>query len=160
MSRVNIIREARKFIGKPYKPFSLNPAQGLGCVGAIFIPAAIAGYRCAEFCRFNKPPVGAQMPRFLPQLQRQMRQIPIARATIGDVLLLTMGAHGQHLALVTSERPKRVLHSWPTPTGGGRVQENVLDSPIHSNNPRLRWSDLVVAAFRFHEPVISKEEHE
>lgn len=133
MKRADIVDKARELIGTRYRHQGRNPATGVDCVGLLVAVADSLGYPHTDMTVYRRVP----QPEVLIGLMRDnLDEIPLEEATIGDVVLMTVGGRKpRHAAIIASE--STLIHSLNKP-GVNRVVEH----------PIKLWARGFVKAFR------------
>lgn len=146
ITRADIVTQARRELGTPWRHQARTPGVAVDCVGFLGVIArgldlsvAEAWFADDECKRYGRPPY----PRTLLALARRyFDEIAIAAARMGDVLVLAHETHPRvptHFAVISHDDPRRIIHAeW----FAGKVIE-------HGLPPTARWRPT--HAFRFRE---------
>ncbi|OLE54576.1 MAG: hypothetical protein AUG51_07785 [Acidobacteria bacterium 13_1_20CM_3_53_8] len=136
MRRADILREARKLLGVPFKLEGRNPTTGLDCAGLVICVAQAFGcFRGLDYRPHSSPSTSGAFPA---AVQRETQRIPAASAKPGDILYLSFkGMRAAHVAIVSALSPLRVIHA-------GDMTEKVIEAPL---NARLK--QFIVCAYQF-----------
>ena len=141
MSRCDIVEEARRWIGTPYRHQASCPGGGTDCLGLIRgVWRAVYGAEPEGVPAYSmdwSEPQGEE--RLWQAALRHLQPKPLTEEAAGDVLLFRMrrGAVAKHLGLVSAigDHPA-FIHAY----SGRGVVENTLSAP---------WRRRVVARFAF-----------
>jgi NlpC/P60 family putative phage cell wall peptidase len=130
--RDEIVQEARKWLGTPYRAQAHVLGVGVDCVNLVNeVLCAVGAHERRELPVYRARPNGTLQD----QVGEYLNRIPIIQADTGDVLLFkhpTMGP--SHLALLTSKTT--IIHAYMM---NRRVIEHSIDD---------RWRKMIAAAFR------------
>lgn len=128
-----IVRQAREFVGTPFRHQGRVPGRALDCLGVIVCVGR--QLKLFDHDRRDYPRVAPDGETLLREVARAgFRGIAPAAARPGDVYVMAMTRDPQHVALVTD---KGILHAW---LAARAVVEHGLDD---------FWAARIVAAFRF-----------
>lgn len=128
-----IVALARSIIGVPYRHMGRD-TTGMDCLGVVLRVAELRGYELPVVGEYSRNPSGKRMARLLCKHAIQIRP-NMARS--GDFLHMAFGRHPQHLAIISSDDPTRIIHA---DSEVGRVVEHTLSDG---------WIDRVRGAYRF-----------
>lgn len=147
--RIEIVREARKFLGVPFVHQGRSKS-GLDCVGLVIVVA-----RNLELCEYtevayNRRPDG----RLISVLRENLKRVVKGELLPGQVVAMRLPKYPCHVGIVT-ESPGvecldksgrivmgsqwRVIHAL---SGNGRVVEHTLDA---------RWQGKIIESYEFPE---------
>jgi len=137
ITRAQIVAEARAWLGTPFHHQACLRGVGVDCAQMVIAVARAVGYVPEQFA------VGgyAQRPEpgiILETLGQWCRQIALAEALPGDILVLRWERDPAHLAIVTETDPLRIIHCY-APRGKGGVVEHIVDDT---------WRWRIVSAWR------------
>lgn len=131
-TREEIVAEARKWLGTPYRAQARMLGVGVDCVNLVNeVLCACGAHERRELPVYRARPNGTLQD----QVGQFLARIPLIEADTGDVLLFkhpTMGP--SHLALLTSKTT--IIHAYMT---NRKVIEHSIDD---------RWRKMIAAAFR------------
>lgn len=134
MTPIDVVTEARRWIGTPWHHQARRRGVGVDCVGLVIGVARALGLSDYDVTGYGELPNPEMMRR---ELQANLIEINVADSRAADVLWMRIAVDPQHLAIVTGGDPLAIIHSIRRP---GRVVEHELDD---------RWRKRVVGAFRF-----------
>jgi len=130
IDRADIVAEARTWQGTPWRHQARVKRLAVDCVGLIGGVAAALGIAQARewmadramHCYGTTPDPDA----FFPACERFMCRVPLADATLGDVLAMAFSIRPQHLAFVSRVNPlygnpTYLIHAY---SSVGKVVEN------------------------------------
>lgn len=130
ITREDIVREARAWIGTPFHWQASVKGRGADCKGLVWGIARELGLPEAQspFASIDASYRGTVDAKLLAQgLKETFRRV--AEPSLGDVLLLKIGGKAQHLAILVEDGPKpRMIHTYHT---SGRVN-HVIDVPFQA----------------------------
>lgn len=129
-TRQDILDESRKWLGTRWVHQGRSRA-GVDCVGLVIRVAHARGLSTFDTADYSRQPDAVRMRALLAE---HMEPIAIARAQIGDVLLMRFERDPQHVAIVTDIG---IIHAYAQ---ARRVVEHRLDSV---------WQGRVVGAYQF-----------
>lgn len=130
-TREAILDEAATWLGTPFRHQGRIKGIGCDCVGLIIGIArrfGLSDYDCLDYPR---EPDGATLRA---RLDARLAPLPLARAKPGDVLLLRIRRHPQHVGILSR---RGLIHAH---AGSGGVVETRMTA---------RWSERLLAAYRF-----------
>lgn len=114
-ARTNIIREARLFIGTPFKHQG-RTIEGMDCVGLIIAVGHNLGLVNVDFTAYERSP---QPGEFLDAISKYL--VRTSEQKPGNILVLSLPLYPSHLAFYTKENT--IVHA---SSSRGRVIENRL----------------------------------
>lgn len=117
----SIARSARGWIGTPYLHQG-RTRNGIDCIGLLLVVAHELGISDYESTEYSRNPSGRRMARLLGD---NLSRIPFPEARVGDVLHLATPFEPQHVAILTRDDPRYVIHA---DSNAGRVVEVRLDA--------------------------------
>lgn len=135
VERINIIEEAREWIGTPYRHQCRSKGKAVDCIGLIYgvaeqlgiapdhIPENYKGYK-------SIPDSG----KLQAGLNQYMDKIRMSEIQPGDVLLMTLTGQPQHLAIYTGST---IIHAYS-------IVKQVTE---HSMGPK--WTRRICGAYRY-----------
>lgn len=127
MTRAEILAEAARWLGTPWRHQASCRGVGTDCIG--FVAGVAAGCGSVEAQRFLETPEWRRYgrhpdPMFLFAVcDELMDRVAIAEATLADVLVFNCGKHPMHFGIVGDDG--RMLHAY---LGARRVCEHQLDA--------------------------------
>jgi len=139
LSRIDAVAEARAWLGTPFHHQASVKCVGCDCIGLIkgvgvtlrLVDYDPASPEAQAFANYSMLPNSRRMRE---GLATWLVPIPVADATLADILFMAWGREPQHVALVTD---KGIIHSY---SGVGKVVEHALDES---------WQRRIVAAYRY-----------
>lgn len=141
VSRVDIIREARAWIGTRWQHQQFTKGVACDCIGliggvalAVGIPGSEAWRDTPEYHNYGRQPDPALLLRGCDLL---MARIEVADAIIADVLVFRFRQEPQHFGLISQQDPPYIIHAYAQ---ARRVTEHRMDDV---------WRRRIVAAYRF-----------
>ena len=146
--REALAREARRFLGAPFKLHGIDPATGIDCAGVVLLSARTVGYPCVGLDKAFT--TKENIIQLWSAMMNAVVRIPRADASAGDLLIIAFKPGAGHLSLVTkaNDKARVVLHALGRPHN--RVVEHRLYQPLWwRGNKAIRLIDLVFAAYRF-----------
>ncbi|MBI4384129.1 MAG: C40 family peptidase [Nitrospinae bacterium] len=129
MTRSEIVRKAREYLGTPFHHQGRTKGRGVDCVGLVVCVLRELGPEIDDCRTYPQTPDSGLL---LNKLRQHLEEIPIDRAVSGDVYLMTIMGYPQHVAFLTDIG---IIH---THQQVGRVVETGLD---HA------WRRRIVKAF-------------
>lgn len=135
LSREDIVRAARAYIGTPFVHGARMRGQGIDCVGLLECVSWDLGMAHAAVPAYQRSPDPALFRRLLSE---RMDQIPIVKARDGDVVSLRWHVE-QHVAILASmpDGRRTLIHAY---SHVGKCVEHGYVPP---------WTQRVCAAWRF-----------
>lgn len=130
MTKDDVIKEARTWVGTPFKHQGRVKGVGADCVGIIIGVTRDLGLSNFDTKNYSRYP-DIQMMGSL--LREHLEEIPVENAQPGDVLWIKVKGSPQHLAMKTD---KGIIHAH---MGVGKCVEVILDKATER---------LIVGAFR------------
>ena len=141
VTRDCILREARGWIGTPYRHQASVKGAGCDCLGLVRgvwreVIGAEPETPPAYTPDWAELPAGAAEEAMAEAARRHMKEVSVDEARAGDVLLFRMRAHGpaKHAAILSGEN--RMIHAW----SGRAVVETAMGR---------WWRARAAHAFRF-----------
>lgn len=136
VTRKEVIKVARSYLGTPFAIQGRSPGVFLDCVGVLVCMATDLGLPCKDFDAYTettKPEMVREM------LACSMDEIPVEEAIPGDVLMFEFSGGGDQAGHVgVLSEPERMIHTWPGATW--KVCENSLGQ---------YWRNRICSAHRF-----------
>jgi cell wall-associated NlpC family hydrolase len=129
MTRTEIVTIARSYIGTPFHHQGRVKGVGIDCVGLLVCVMRECGLTVEDKADYNGLIDSALLRS---KLDTHLVQHCNASLQPGDILLLRIGKHPQHIAIVTDTG---IIH---THQGSGKVVETSLG----------KWANCIVAAYR------------
>lgn len=148
-TRAEIIAVARSWIGTPYRHQASVKGVGADCIGLlrgislesrIIAPEIERRPEITQFKGYGTRPVPGELGRLCAML---LDPVAIDSVQIADVLLLRWDTDPQHLAIVSSLSPMRIIHSF---SSARRVCENGVDGAWRHD---ISWRSLIDSAWRY-----------
>jgi len=138
MKRAEIVAAAREVLGTPYGHQGRVGGLALDCAGVPVYVAQRLGVPLADFTRYGRAPVPAEMRS---ALNANLRRVPVADLAPGDVVWMRFGGVPQHLGIVGDYRHGglSLIHAY-NGAGLDRVVEHRLDAT---------WRARIVACWRY-----------
>lgn len=138
-SRDDIVAEARKWVGTPFRIYGRALGKGCDCLGLVVGVAHGLGISDADFLAYGPDPAG--IPDIETMLGAHLDRIEENEAGAGDVLFLNWNRSPRHFAILTprnvDSRPFNMIHAYEPED---RVVEHVYDK---------KWNLRFVSAWRF-----------
>lgn len=133
-SRADIVKEARSWIGTPWRHQGRLKGVASDCIGVVIGTAKALGLTAPEFDirDYARFPDGKLLRKYLGEL---MDPVSLSQKQGGDVLLIRPSRIDQHIAILTFENS--IIHAIDMERG---VREHILDRV---------WAKLVVGAYKF-----------
>lgn len=131
-SRADIVFEARKWVGVPYRHQGRS-RTGVDCIGLAVVVVRDLGVMDYDIDGYGRTPSGRMMTRLLSE---RCQPVPLADIEEGDLLHMAFGGQPQHVAIVSGTNPARIIHADAT---AGHVVEHGLDAT---------WRGMVRGAYR------------
>ncbi len=139
ITRMEIVQEARTWIGTPFRHQGSLKGVACDCIGlikAIGMQFKLMDYdqtypEALSYANYSMMPDSKRMRE---ALGRWFIPVPVAEAQVADFYFMAWGREPQHVALVTDHG---IIHSY---SGAGKVVEHSLDD---------RWRQRIAAAYRF-----------
>jgi len=139
LTRMDVVLEAREWLGTPFKHQGALKGVACDCIGlikAIGIQHGLMEYdpnspEALSYANYSMMPDSRRMRE---ALSRWFISIPVAEVEIADFYFMAWGREPQHVALITD---RGIIHSY---SGVGKVVEHSLDE---------RWQQRIAAAYRF-----------
>lgn len=123
MTRREIVLEARAWLGVPYLHQGRS-RSGVDCLGLLQMVAANLGIAGYDELDYSRNPSGMRMARLLSE---HLQRIEYAEAREGDILHMATAKEPQHLAIISNDDPRRIIHSSAM---YGRVLEQTIDPTL------------------------------
>lgn len=128
ITREEIIKEARTWLGTPFQHQAHHKGIGCDCIGLVAGVALELGISGAEewkddplMHQYGRPP----QPLFLVRsCSRFLDSVDIAKRRLADILIMTFEKEPMHFALISSLEPLSVIHSL---FSVGKVVEHRMD---------------------------------
>lgn len=95
-TRDNIVQEARKWVGVPYRHAGRNE-HGIDCVGLIIKVAHGVGLTSYDTMNYPKRPNAADLLR---EMRNHLQQVPKADADHGDILVIAAPSSPVHMGVL------------------------------------------------------------
>ncbi|MBI5427255.1 MAG: C40 family peptidase [Nitrospinae bacterium] len=113
MTRSEIVRKAREYLGTPFHHQGRAKGRGVDCVGLVVCVLRELGLEIDDCRTYPQTPDSGLL---LNKLRQHLEEIPIDRAVSGDVYLMTIMGYPQHVAFVSpgaEEAPIPPSHMTP-----------------------------------------------
>lgn len=141
IARVDIVAEARRWIGTRWTHQAACKGVGCDCIGlvagvarALGVREADAWFSAAAYQGYGRAPDPAMLKRAVAEYLDPV-YLPEARA--GDILLMRFKEEPQHFALLSAREPDQIIHAWAQRR---QVVETRLDAV---------WRSRIVGAFAY-----------
>ncbi len=139
LTRMDIVREARTWIGTPFSHQGSLKGVACDCIGlikAVGMQFKLMDYdpNSAEALSYANYSMMPDSKRMREALSRWFISIPVQDAEVADFYFMAWGREPQHVALITDHG---IIHSY---SGAGKVVEHGMDE---------RWKQRISAAYRF-----------
>lgn len=131
-TRAKIIKEARSWIGTPFKHQGRLKGLAVDCAGLVIGVAHALQLSQFDYTAYSHQPDGITLKRLLNQ---ELKPIFLAAAQPGDVLLMRFDAQPQHLAILIQE--ESIIHAYAQVR---RCCEHRLDEV---------WRSRIVSAYAY-----------
>lgn len=130
---------ARSFLRTPYQHQGRLPGVGLDCYGVVVQAYEMAGVPMRARHNYSQQPSEAELYAWMDE---HFARIGLAHVDVGDVLVFAMVREAQHMAIVSSVAPVRMIHAY---MGVEKVVEHDLAAPwsrlLRSVHTLKAWSD-------------------
>lgn len=137
MKRQDIITEARKWLGVPWRHQGRCTA-GVDCVGLLVVTAWGLGFTVEDYTNYQRRTQGLQ---FLQHFQKHMIQVPVHSSALSDVVILREPRLPCHCGIV-SEKDGH-LHLIHAHMRRRKVIEELLTEEWHNRIvATFTWPDL------------------
>lgn len=141
MTRVDVVREARDWIGTPWLHQASLKGIGCDCIGVVRGVADAFGSleskawkADAEFRGYGPTPVPEKL---LAGCAKYLDPIKPGEAQAGDILLFAFAGEPMHFGILTENTPRMMVHGFQRV---GKVVENSLGE---------KWDRRLVGAYRY-----------
>lgn len=141
MSRLDILLEAREWIGTPWHHAASCKGVGTDCIGLIVGIARACGIAeareyatASEYRGYGRDPNPALL---IAGCERWLAPIATDDAAPADILIMRFTDEPQHFALVSALDPMYIIHAYAQ---ARKVVENRVDD---------LWRSRIVRAYRF-----------
>lgn len=134
MIRNDIVNKAREFMGTPFHHQGRLKGVGVDCIGLLTGVAEELGIKLVDNTKYTRNPDGKH---FMEQMRKNMSEIPVDEAQIGDVIIFWFDRHTkfpQHAGILTDIG---IIHTYGDV---GKVTENTLTD---------KWKEQMITAFQF-----------
>lgn len=144
VTRADIIREARGFLGTPFVHQARKPGVGLDCMGVLMEAGRQAGLPVQDFTRYSRQPNPNVL---LYHFRRNFDEIPVEAAGPGDVLLFwwrqtrRLGRLPQHGGLIVD----RV----GAPQGLGLLHSHEDSGKVLEVDLEATWRPRILSAWSY-----------
>jgi cell wall-associated NlpC family hydrolase len=147
--RAAIVREARRYIGCPFRLHGREARTGIDCAWLIVTSARACGYPCTGLDEMFTVRGNARQ-LYGAMIHRAFERVPKAEARAGDVLLLTSKPGTAHIALMSERTPQTIIHAI------GHPYMKVVEQPYRMPLARavfgcqaVTWESITAEVFRF-----------
>lgn len=123
MTRTEVVIEARTWIGVPYRHQGRG-RNGVDCLGLLQMIAEKLGIAGYDELDYSRNPSGLRMARLLGE---HLQRIEYVEAREGDILHMATAKEPQHLAIISNDEPRRIIHSSAM---HGRVLEQSIEPTL------------------------------
>lgn len=135
-TRDAIVAEARDWIGTPFHHQGRLKAVGVDCIGLVVGVAKALGIPHADRTDYGRTPNPAMMRAALAE---QLETIAFKDVLPGDILWFRVASDPQHIGIVTTCDPMKMVHSY------SRAQVMAcVEQPVDGF-----WRKRVAGSFRF-----------
>ncbi len=138
IAATHVVEVARSWVGTRWRHQACAKGVGVDCVHFIAGVARELGIKEAAdffatpaFHNYGRTPDPAVLYGGCDSL---MTQVPLAEATLGDVLVIKFGKHPMHFAFLSNLAPRRMVHAWARRR---EVVEHGLEEPWVSRIDRV-----------------------
>lgn len=135
MERINIVAEAREWIGTPFKHQARTKGKAVDCIGLVYGVAESLGIAPDEipenYKGYKRTPDSGKLREGLNQYMDKVR---LSQIQPGDVLLMTFTGEPQHLAIYTGST---IIHAYSIVK---KVTEHTLSA---------KWRRRICGAYRY-----------
>lgn len=116
ITRLQIVEEARTWIGTPWKHQARQKGVGTDCIGlvggvalAVGLPGADAWALDQTLHCYGRTPLATML---LPACDRFLRKLTASEVRLADILLMDFGHGPQHFGIVSREDPQYMVHAY------------------------------------------------
>lgn len=116
IKRVDIVQEARSWIGTRYQHQGRAKGVGVDCIGlvggvaaAVGVPNAAEWFADRAMHNYARTPDRAMLMR---ACERFFDAVPLPAARSGDVLLFALQEQPRHFAILVDEHRQRIVHAY------------------------------------------------
>lgn len=140
ITREQIVAEARTWLDTPFHHQGRLKGIGVDCAGVPIGVARALGLEWADQSGYARVPAKGQ---FRATLQRCLDPIAFADVLPGDLMSFAFLTEEQHVAIVASANPIRLIHAWEAI---GKCVENGFDAT---------WQRRLRGCWRFRAPTFA-----
>lgn len=133
--RERIVELARSLVGVPYRHMGQDKT-GMDCLGVAVWIARQIGIEVPHIGEYSRVPSGRRM---ILGFRQHAIPIRLSEALPGDFLHMAFTQQPQHVAIITSVNPWRVVHA------------NSVDGKVVEHSLNTEWLSRVRGAYRFPE---------
>ena len=109
ITREQLVTEALTWVGTPFHHMARVKGVGADCVGVILGAAWAVGLEVWDVKRYARVPANGQ---FEAAVDAQTEAVELADVLPGDLMKFTWTTEPQHIAMVVSINPVRILHAY------------------------------------------------
>lgn len=131
-NRLDIVTEARKWVGVPYRHQGRS-RTGVDCIGLAVLVVRDLGIMDYDVDGYSRVPSGRMMSRLLAE---KCAAVAFSKVEPGDLLHMAFSGQPQHVAIVSNTGPARIIHADAVI---GRVVEHTLSE---------NWRNMIRGAYR------------
>lgn len=129
--RADIVAEARRWIGTPFRHQGRVLGVGVDCAGLVIGVAHALGLSSFDYTQYGREPANGLL---LDICERHLNRMPLLDARPGDIYAMRFGAEPQHLAIVSDYG---IIHAYAP---AGKCVEHRMDDV---------WRRRIVRAYRY-----------
>lgn len=133
MTPHDVIVEARKWVGTPFRHQGHTLGSGVDCIGLVYGVALKLELTDAKFRPYGREPFNGLLESVLNE---NLVKVHKKEMTEGDILLFRFARYPQHVGFYTG---RSVIHSYQNI---GKCIEHILDD---------KWKRRIVDVYRFRE---------
>lgn len=150
-TRAEIVAAARTWVGTPWMHQKSLKGCGADCVGLLRGVALESGVialaverspAATQFAGYGRKPYRGLLEKALGLFTDPLPTV--REAGVADILLMRFEGDPQHLALISSVDPLRIIHSYAR--GVRKVAEHGINGEYKHG---VTWRSLIVSAWRF-----------
>jgi NlpC/P60 family putative phage cell wall peptidase len=124
---------ARGYLGTPFHHQGRLPNVGLDCAGVVVCALKACGIAVTDVHGYGRIPANGL---FMAAVNKHCDRVDLAAVQPGDLLMFRFRDAPQHIAIVSSVNPTRIIHAYQEV---GKVVENSLDAA---------WTARLVGCYR------------
>jgi len=135
--RASIVAEARRWLATPFHHQGRVLGVGVDCAGVAVEVAKACGMQWSDRIGYARIPSQGQ---FVETVHSATDPVDLENALPGDLMVFAWRTEPQHIAIVSSINPLRIIHAWEQV---GKCVENDLDAA---------WRGRLVECRRYRRP--------